>query len=164
MRVGIQVQGQAEAVSELCATFDRYRQGSIGCSWWPGMISLRDYVHGTAGRGRQARPSWCYGTPGQVRAQQLAAGTAWNGRSPRPERHADGGRAARRNVRNPAHPKRTPRSQQRSVPVGRLPAANRVDPDQVKEDDERDGTSCQSRATERDHDRRHQGRTAGRHQ
>jgi hypothetical protein len=72
MRVGIQVKGHAEAVSELCATFDRYRQGSSACPWWPAMISFSEYSHGTANSERQARPSWCYGTPGQARAQQLA--------------------------------------------------------------------------------------------
>jgi lantibiotic biosynthesis protein len=72
MRVGIQVQGHAEAVSELCATFDRYRQGSSACPWWSAMISLSEYGLGTASPGSQARPSWCYGTPGQARAQQLA--------------------------------------------------------------------------------------------
>jgi len=72
MRAGIQVEGHAEAVSELCAAFDRYRQGSSACPWWPAMISLSEYKRGTANSGRQARPSWCYGTPGQGRAQQLA--------------------------------------------------------------------------------------------
>lgn len=72
MRAGIQAEGHAEAVSELCATFDRYRQGSSACPWWPAMISFSDYSHGTTKRERQARPSWCYGTPGQARAQQLA--------------------------------------------------------------------------------------------
>ena len=72
MRAGIQVDGHAKAVSELCATFDRYRQGSGACPWWPAMISLSEYDNGTANSGRQARPSWCYGTPGQARAQQLA--------------------------------------------------------------------------------------------
>ncbi|HET9974411.1 MAG TPA: lanthionine synthetase C family protein [Streptosporangiaceae bacterium] len=72
MRAGMQVEGHAKAVSELCATFDRYRQGSSACPWWPAMISLSEYKNGTANSGRQARPSWCYGTPGQARAQQLA--------------------------------------------------------------------------------------------
>jgi hypothetical protein len=72
MRVGVQVEGHAEAVSELCATFDRYRQGSSACPWWPAMISPSEYSHGTASSERQARPSWCYGTPGHARAQQLA--------------------------------------------------------------------------------------------
>ena len=72
MRAGIRVDGHAKAVSELCATFDRYRQGSSACPWWPAMISLRAYGDGTANSERQARPSWCYGTPGQARAQQLA--------------------------------------------------------------------------------------------
>lgn len=64
MRAGIQVEGHAKAVSELCATFDRYRQGSSACPWWPAMISLSEYKRGTANSERQARPSWCYGTPG----------------------------------------------------------------------------------------------------
>jgi hypothetical protein len=72
MRAGIQVEGHAKAVSELCATFDRYRQGSSACPWWPAMISLSEYNNGTANSERQARPSWCYGTPGHARAQQLA--------------------------------------------------------------------------------------------
>lgn len=72
MRAGIQVEGHAKAVRELCATFDRYRQGSSACPWWPPMISFSEYGQGTTSQGRQARPSWCYGTPGQARAQQLA--------------------------------------------------------------------------------------------
>jgi lantibiotic biosynthesis protein len=72
MRVGIQVEGHAKAVSELCATFDRYRQGSSACPWWPAMISLSEHRQGRTRQERQARPSWCYGTPGQARAQQLA--------------------------------------------------------------------------------------------
>jgi hypothetical protein len=72
MRVGIQVDGHAEAVTELCAVFDRYRQGGSTSPWWPPMISLGEHRRGTANSGRQARPSWCYGTPGHARAQQLA--------------------------------------------------------------------------------------------
>jgi hypothetical protein len=72
VRTGIQVEGHVKAVSELCATFDRYRQGSNACPWWPAMISLSEYNHRTANSERQARPSWCYGTPGHARAQQLA--------------------------------------------------------------------------------------------
>ena len=72
MRAGIQVEGHAKVVSELCATFDRYRQGSSACPWWPAMISLSEYKRGTSNSERQARPSWCYGTPGHARAQQLA--------------------------------------------------------------------------------------------
>jgi hypothetical protein len=66
MRAGIQVEGHAKAVSELCATFDRYRQGSSAWPWWPAMISLSEYSNGTANSERQARPSWCYGTLGIV--------------------------------------------------------------------------------------------------
>ena len=72
MRVGIQVEGHAKAVRELCAAFDRYRQGSSASPWWPATISLREHRQGTTSQERQARPSWCYGTPGQARAQQLA--------------------------------------------------------------------------------------------
>jgi hypothetical protein len=72
MRAGIQVEGHAKAVSELCAAFDRYRQGSNACPWWPAMISLSEHCQGRTSQERQARPSWCYGTPGQARAQQLA--------------------------------------------------------------------------------------------
>jgi hypothetical protein len=72
MRAGIQVEGHAKAVSELCAAFDRYRQGSSACPWWPAMISLSEHSQGRTSQERQARPSWCYGTPGHARAQQLA--------------------------------------------------------------------------------------------
>jgi hypothetical protein len=72
MRAGIQVEGHAKAVRELCETFDRYRQGNSACPWWPAMISLREHRQGRTSQERQARPSWCYGTPGQARAQQLA--------------------------------------------------------------------------------------------
>jgi lantibiotic biosynthesis protein len=72
MRAGIAVEGHAEAVSELCAAFDRYRQGSSACPWWPALITFGEHKRGTANPGRHARPSWCYGTPGQGRAQQLA--------------------------------------------------------------------------------------------
>jgi hypothetical protein len=72
MRAGIQVDGHARAVSELCGAFDRYRESSSACPWWPAMISLCEHSQGRTSRERQARPSWCYGTPGQARAQQLA--------------------------------------------------------------------------------------------
>jgi hypothetical protein len=72
MRVGIQVDGHAKAVGELCATFDRYRQGGSGSPWWPATISFSEYSLGTPSSGRQTRPSWCYGTAGHARAQQLA--------------------------------------------------------------------------------------------
>jgi hypothetical protein len=72
MTSGIQVDGHARAVSELCGAFDRYRQGSSACPWWPAMISLSEHSQGRTSQERQARPSWCYGTPGHARAQQLA--------------------------------------------------------------------------------------------
>ena len=72
MRAGIQVDGHAKAVTELCATFDRYRQGSPACPWWPALVTFDEHKRGTTDAGRPARPSWCYGTPGQARAQQLA--------------------------------------------------------------------------------------------
>ena len=72
MMSGIQVDGHAKAVSELCTVFDRHRQASSACPWWPAMVTFDEYKRGTASPGRQARPSWCYGTPGHARAQQLA--------------------------------------------------------------------------------------------
>ena len=72
MRAGIQVDGHAKAVTELCATFDRYRQGSAACPWWPAMISPASTDGGGRTQDCQARLSRCYGTPGQARAQQLA--------------------------------------------------------------------------------------------
>ena len=197
MRVGIQVDGQAKAVSELCATFDRYRQGSTACPWWPAMITLGEHKRGRANSGRQARPSWCYGTPGQARAQQLAGlalgdqermraaeralagcvldrqvtglldrrlavprvgrpgpgalagrrrrprpraapgraarGTPGHGRPPRPRRPASLQRAPGRNIRHPARPERPAPRGRRTARMGRLPAADPVNPDPVKE-------------------------------
>jgi Lantibiotic biosynthesis dehydratase C-term len=52
-----------KAVSELCGAFDRYRQGSSACPWWPPMISLSEHSQGRTSQERQARPSWCSGTP-----------------------------------------------------------------------------------------------------
>jgi hypothetical protein len=72
MRAGIHVDGQARAVAELCAAFDRYRQGSTACPWWPATVTPGEHKRGRADSSRQGRPSWCYGTPGQARAQQLA--------------------------------------------------------------------------------------------
>jgi hypothetical protein len=46
MRAGIQVDGQARAVTELCATFDRYRQGGAACPWWPAMITFDEHKRG----------------------------------------------------------------------------------------------------------------------
>lgn len=68
MRTGIQVHGQAETISELCAVFDEYRQGPAAVPWWPGIVGHRSQ----ADAGHRERPSWCYGSAGQARAQQLA--------------------------------------------------------------------------------------------
>jgi hypothetical protein len=73
MRRGIVVDGHFDAISEVCAHLDTWRQDSESGPWWPQWIT-RDELH--AGQVRQAgplRPSWCYGTPGIARAQQIAA-------------------------------------------------------------------------------------------
>lgn len=72
MRAGITVEGHAAAIRELCAAFDRYRQGPASRPWWPPMVSPAARTPGPPGTGSQPRPSWCYGTAGQARAQQLA--------------------------------------------------------------------------------------------
>jgi lantibiotic biosynthesis protein len=58
MRAGIQVDGQARAVTGLCAAFDRYRQGSPACPWWPAMITFDEHKRGVTHSGRPVRPSW----------------------------------------------------------------------------------------------------------
>ena len=71
-RNGITVSGQDEAIDQICAWLDTWRQTGRAGTWWPQWITRQEL---RAQRTRQpgpGRPSWCYGTPGLARAQQLA--------------------------------------------------------------------------------------------
>jgi hypothetical protein len=72
-RRGAAVDGQAEAISRICAWLDQWRQDSATGPWWPYWITRTQLRDGRAGRAAPGRPSWCYGTAGLARAQQLAA-------------------------------------------------------------------------------------------
>ncbi|MEV7381963.1 lanthionine synthetase C family protein [Streptomyces lydicus] len=70
-RRGVTVDGQAEAISRICAWLDRWRQDGPAGPWWPYWITREQLRSGDAGNG-PSRPSWCYGTAGIARALQLA--------------------------------------------------------------------------------------------
>jgi hypothetical protein len=73
LRRGIVVDGQIDAIAEICGHLDAWQQDGESGAWWPQWIT-RDEVR--TGRVRQTgplRPSWCYGTPGIARGQQIAA-------------------------------------------------------------------------------------------
>ncbi|MFG2917593.1 lanthionine synthetase C family protein [Kitasatospora sp. NPDC048298] len=70
LRLGIEVDGQREAIHTILAWLERWREGHA----WPYWITPA-HLDG-AGHWRPLppqRPSWCYGTAGIARAQQLAA-------------------------------------------------------------------------------------------
>lgn len=85
-RCGIEVAGQTEAIERICAWLDQWQTGTGTQSWWPELVSRREYTTGTSIQSGPGRPSWCYGTPGLACAQQLA-GIALG--DPRRERDAE---------------------------------------------------------------------------
>lgn len=70
---GITVPGQVEAIDHIERLLDRWRSGTAERTWWPGLISTRDWSDDSNRQSGPQRPSWCYGTPGIARARQLAA-------------------------------------------------------------------------------------------
>ncbi|MFK3984448.1 lanthionine synthetase C family protein [Micromonospora sp. NPDC050397] len=70
---GHHVDGQADAIGELCAWFDRWRQDSPHGAWWPQWLTRDQLRTGQPAPDASGRPSWCYGAVGIARAQQLAA-------------------------------------------------------------------------------------------
>lgn len=74
-RSGVRVDGQAEAISRICAWFDRWRQDGDAGPWWPYWVTRAQLRDGRLRTSGPSRPSWCYGTAGLARAQQLAATT-----------------------------------------------------------------------------------------
>lgn len=60
LRRGITVSAQAEAIDRICAELERWRCGTAGRSWWPGMISPTEWKARTVQQRGPQRPSWCY--------------------------------------------------------------------------------------------------------
>ena len=71
-RRGVIIDGQAEAVGEICAWLDVWRQDHPAGPWWPQWVTREDVRRRRTWQPGPLRPSWCYGTPGLARAQQLA--------------------------------------------------------------------------------------------
>jgi class I lanthipeptide synthase len=72
-RTGHVVDGQFEAIGNLCAWFDQWEQQSDHGPLWPQWITRAELRTGRTSQPGPGRPSWCYGTPGIARALQLAA-------------------------------------------------------------------------------------------
>ncbi|MGY0231403.1 lanthionine synthetase C family protein [Longispora urticae] len=71
-RAGITVDGQVEAIGQICSWLDTWRQPGVTGPWWPERLTWPELRAGRPDATGPARPSWCYGTPGLARAQQLA--------------------------------------------------------------------------------------------
>lgn len=70
---GLEVPGAKDAIAEICAWIDQWRQDlPHGGSWWPGYLTIDNLHTHTVAPTQQPRPSWCYGISGIARAQQLA--------------------------------------------------------------------------------------------
>jgi len=69
---GVAPVGTRDALAELCAWTDRWRQGTGTTPWWPGYITYDNARTRQIARTQHPRPSWCYGIAGTSRAQQLA--------------------------------------------------------------------------------------------
>lgn len=64
--------GTRDALAELCAWTDRWRQDTDTTPWWPGYITYDNARTRQVARTQRPRASWCYGIAGTGRAQQLA--------------------------------------------------------------------------------------------
>ncbi|MGH4016747.1 MAG: lanthionine synthetase C family protein [Pseudonocardiaceae bacterium] len=71
LRRGSTVDGHADAIADICAWLDTWRQGADSGPWWPQWVTRADLHTGRPSQPGPARPSWCYGIPGLARAQQL---------------------------------------------------------------------------------------------
>jgi lantibiotic biosynthesis protein len=72
-RQGVDVDGQTDALSRICAWLDRWQHDTPDGPRWPYWITRAQLQTEAPIRPGTARPSWCYGTAGLARAQQLAA-------------------------------------------------------------------------------------------
>jgi hypothetical protein len=73
LRHGVAIDGQVEAIGEICMYLDTWQQDGETGPWWPQWITLNELRSGRVDQPGPLRPSWCYGTPGIARAQQMAA-------------------------------------------------------------------------------------------
>lgn len=71
-RHGAVVDGHADAIGQICAWLDTWRQEGDRGPWWPQWITRDELRTRRPVQPGPLRPSWCYGTPGLARAQQLA--------------------------------------------------------------------------------------------
>jgi hypothetical protein len=72
-RHGAVVDGQLDAIRDVCDWLDAWRQDGPTGPWWPEHLTRGELRTGRCAQTRPARPSWCYGVPGITRAGQLAA-------------------------------------------------------------------------------------------
>nr|WP_203596498.1 lanthionine synthetase C family protein [Actinomadura bangladeshensis] len=72
-RHGHVVEQQYEAIDQLAAWFDHWRQDSSDGPWWPQWITCAELSNSRPTQRTPGRPSWCYGSTGITRALQLAA-------------------------------------------------------------------------------------------
>jgi hypothetical protein len=72
LRRGITVAGHRDAIDEICAWLDTWRQDTVSGPWWPQWVTRDETRAGRPNQYGPSRPSWCYGTAGLARAQQLA--------------------------------------------------------------------------------------------
>lgn len=72
-RRGITVDGQHQAITDICDWLDDHRRDSDSGHWWPEHLGAEELTASTSRHGVPGRPGWCYGTPGIARAGQLAA-------------------------------------------------------------------------------------------
>jgi hypothetical protein len=88
LRLGVAVDGQADAIAEINGHLDAWKQDGESGPWWPQWITRDELRSGLVGRPGPLRPSWCYGTPGIARAQQIAAIATGDVRRQRAAEHA----------------------------------------------------------------------------
>ncbi|WP_045876519.1 lanthionine synthetase C family protein [Pseudofrankia sp. DC12] len=69
---GLEISGQAEAITRICQWLDTWERQAGAGTWWPQHLTLDDLDRGEPHQRGPLRPSWCYSTPGIARAQQLA--------------------------------------------------------------------------------------------
>lgn len=72
MITGIEVAGQRDAITRICAFLDTWRQHDATATWWPETITRAEHDQAAPAKAVPGRASWCYGVPGVARAQQLA--------------------------------------------------------------------------------------------
>ncbi|MGC4943924.1 lanthionine synthetase C family protein [Kribbella sp. DT2] len=72
---GVEVPGQAEAITTMADWLVEWREVDAYGPYWTGYIDLEYYAGrgATAEKPKPARASWCYGAPGVARSLEMAA-------------------------------------------------------------------------------------------